>query len=95
MGRAFRVTGIRTEPSTTETHDHVAAVRQGTNPRLIERASVVADLRDPMGDRYYIETADLRVDLVVADCPICSFGDYLRTTADRTTADVLLSMPRA
>jgi hypothetical protein len=94
MGRTFRVTGIRTEPSASETHDHVAAVRQGTNPQLINRALVVADLRDAVGDRYYVETPDQRADLVIADCPICSFGDYLRTTADRTTADLLLSLPR-
>ena len=95
MGRTFRVMAIRTEPSTSETHDHVDAVRQGGNPQLISRALVVADLRDPAGDRYYVETADQRADLVVADCPICSFGDYLRTTADRSTADLLLSLPRA
>ena len=94
MGRTFRVTGIRTEPSANETHDHVAAVKQGTNPQLINRSVVVADLRDPDGDRYYIETATQRADLVVADCPICGFDEYLRTSDDRITADVLLSQPR-
>jgi len=95
MGRVFRVTGIRTEPSASETHDHVAAVRQGSNPQLISRAMIVADLRDPSGDRYYVETPQHRADLVVAACPICDFGEYLRTSADRTTADLLLSLPRA
>ena len=94
MSRTFRVTGIRVEPSANETHDHVLSVRQGTNPQLIGRASVVADLRDPDGDRYYVEEAGQRSDLVVAECPICSFGDYLRTAEDRTTADRLLAMPR-
>ena len=94
MGRLFRVTGIRTEPSATETHDHVAAIRQGTNPQLIGRAMIVADLRDPAGDRYYIETTAHKADLVVAACPICNVPDYLRTSVDGTTADVLLSLPR-
>ena len=94
MGRLFRVTGIRTEPSAIQTHDHVAAIRQGTNPQLIKTAVVAADLRDPAGDRYYIETGDQRTDLVVAACPICNIPDYLRTTRDRTTADLLLSLPR-
>jgi hypothetical protein len=94
MGRLFRVTGIHTEPSSAETHDHVDAIRQGTNPKPIPRALIVADLRDPNGDRYYVETADQRADLVIAECPICSFGEYLRTSADRTTADLLLSLPR-
>jgi hypothetical protein len=95
MGRTFQVTGIQTEPSTSETHDHVSALRQGTNPKLISRALIVSDLRDPAGDRYYVETPEQQADLVVAACPICSFGDYLRTSADRTTADLLLSLPRA
>ena len=94
MGRLFRVTGIRTEPSAIQTHDHVAAVRQGSNPQLISKAVVAADLRDPAGDRYYVERAEQRADLVVAACPICNVPDYLRTSADRTTADLLLSLPR-
>ena len=95
MSRAFRVTAVRVEPSANETHNHVAAVRQGTNPQLIQRVAVLADLRDEAGDRYYIEEAGLRTDLVVVECPICSFPDYLRTSADGTTADRLLDLPRA
>ena len=94
MGREFRVTGVHVEPSANETHDHVAAVRQGANPQLIQRAMLVADLRDPAGDRYYVEQAGERSELVIVECPICSFADYLRTTADRTTADQLLGLPR-
>ena len=95
MGRTFRVTGIRTEPSANETHDHVTAIRQGTNPQLIKREIVVADLGDPGGDRYYVEVGDRRADLVSAACPICNVPNYLRTTVDSTTADFLLSLPRA
>ncbi len=89
------MTGVRTEPSASETHDHVAAIRQGTNPQLIGRALIVSDLRDPAGDRYYVERDQDRVDVVVVPCPICSFAEYLRTTADPVTSDVLLSLPRA
>ena len=96
MGRTFRVTGIRVEPSANETHDHVAGIRQGTNPQIIPRSTILADLRDPNGDRYYVETATGQaVDLAVVECPICSFPQYLRTTADRITADLLLSLPRS
>jgi hypothetical protein len=94
MARTFRVTGIQTEPSASETHDHVAAVRQGTNPKLIGRELIVADLRDPSGDRYYVELPQGTLDIVVASCPICSFAGYLRTSADQNTADLLLSLPR-
>lgn len=94
MGRTFRVTGIRTEPSANETHDHVAAIRQGTNPQLIKREIVTADLNDPGGDRYYVEIGDRRADLVSVPCPICNAPNYLRTTVDSTTADFLLSLPR-
>ena len=94
MARTFRVTGIRTEPSSNQTHDHVAAIRQGSNPQLIRRDVIVADLRDPTGDRYYVEVGDRRGDLVSVACPICNVPDYLRTTADSTTADLLLSLPR-
>jgi hypothetical protein len=94
MGRVFRVTGVRTEASASGTHDHVAAIRQGTNPQPINRAIVVSDLRDPNGDRYQVDLPQGQLDLVVAICPICSVEDYLRTSADRTTADLLLGLPR-
>jgi hypothetical protein len=94
VARVFRVTGIRTEPSANQTHDHVAAIRQGTNPQLIRREVIAADLRDPSGDRYHVEVGDRRADLVAVPCPICNVADYLRTTADSTTADLLLSLPR-
>ena len=95
MGRTFRVTGIRTEPSANETHDHVAAIRQGTHPHLIKREIVAADLNDPGGDRYYIEVGDRRADLVSVACPICNAPNYLRTSVDSTTADFLLTLPRS
>ena len=55
---------------------------------------IVSDLRDPSGDRYYVDDEGQSLDLVIADCPICSFPEYLRTTADRNTADTLLALPR-
>ena len=94
MARIFRVTGVRVEPSANETHDHVAGIRQGTNPQVIPRATILADLRDPNGDRYYVETDQGQAHVVVAECPICSFHEYLRTSADRMTADLLLAQPR-
>jgi len=54
----------------------------------------VNDLRDQNGDRYYVEQAGGEADIVLAECPICSFPEYLRTTADQNIAASLFEMPR-
>ncbi|MBF6606084.1 MAG: DUF3892 domain-containing protein [Chloroflexi bacterium] len=59
-----------------------------------ESETVVSDLHQPGGDRYYTDAGGTRANVVVVTCPSCTFNDYLRTDPDRTTSNNLLSLPR-
>ncbi len=89
----FRITGVRTERSANGTHEHISDVRIGAGS-ILRRDTVVSDLRSPSGDRYYTEVAGRRASVAVVSCPLCDFRDYLRTEADSTIANNLLSLPR-
>lgn len=88
----FQIVAVRTEPSASGTHEHIARVktRYGAD---IARSTVVNDIRYG-SDTYYTEILGFRADVIVVECPHCTFGDYIKTTADATTADNLLSLPR-
>lgn len=92
----FQVTGIRTEQSSSGYHEHISHVGIGTGSVLLTRQTVVNDIRAPGGDRYYTQVNGHRADVVVVGCPTsgCTFRDYLRTEADSTTTNNLLSLPR-
>ncbi len=91
----YDITGVRTERSLSGTHEHIARVRIGTTPGDgISRATVIADLRNPNGDRYITYAGGKRADVVVRGCPTCSFSDYITTVPDSTTENNLLSLPR-
>jgi hypothetical protein len=90
----FEITGVRTVRPAGYDHPHISHVRLGTSEYLITRATVIADLRSPWGDRYYTYAAGKRADVIVAGCPVCGFGDYITTEPDWTTENNLLSLPR-
>jgi hypothetical protein len=90
----FQITGIRTMRPAGYTHEHITHVRLGTSGYVISRATVIADLRNPWGDRYYTYAAGAWADVIVAGCPVCGFGDYITTAPDWTTENNLLSLPR-
>jgi hypothetical protein len=89
----YQISGVRTESSGPDAHEHISHVRveDGT---IFVRQTVVDDLRNPGGIRYYMIGGRGRVEVTVASCPDCGFHAYLRTTADTTTADSLLRLPR-
>jgi hypothetical protein len=60
----------------------------------VSRTTVVRDLRAG-GDDYYAELGGSRAAVKVVQCPLCLYGDYLRSERDTTTADGLLSLPRS
>jgi hypothetical protein len=94
MARTFQITGVRTEPGPDGRHEHISHVRIGTSTGVLSRQTVVNDLRDPNGDRYFTSVNGQRANVIVVSCPACSFRDYLRTDADSTTTNHLLSLPR-
>jgi hypothetical protein len=89
---SFQVTGVRTEKSADGYHEHISAV-QINWATLLSRQTVMSDIRSG-GDSYYTVGGGQRADVEVVTCPNCTFRDYLKTKADRTTADNLLSLPR-
>jgi hypothetical protein len=90
----FEITGVRTEKTIADPHEHIADVKIGTGLLQLPRATVIRDLRTPGGDRYYTYGGGKRADVIVAGCPRCTFRDYITTTPDTTTANNLLSLPR-
>jgi hypothetical protein len=88
----YQVSGVRTEPAWSDTHEHVSHVRveDGT---IFVRQTVVDDLRAPESTRYFMVGRRGRAEVTVVACPECGFRDYL-TTNDPTNTDLLLRLPR-
>jgi hypothetical protein len=92
---SFQITKVRTERAYGASHDHISAVELGNRTDWrFNRDYIVGQIRSPSGDRYYTFANGSRADVVVVGCPHCTFRDYIKTTADGTTADNLLSLPR-
>jgi hypothetical protein len=90
----FQVTAVRTEQSSGATHAHITHVGIGSDQAVLRRETVISDLRDPYGDRYYTNAGGKKADVIVAGCPRCTFSDYITTAPDYTTENNLLSLPR-
>jgi Protein of unknown function (DUF3892) len=89
---SFQIVEVHTELSSSGLHEHIAAVKTRGGYEW-SRATVVKDIRYGT-DSYYTEVGGVRADVIVVECPYCNFNDYIKTTADYTTADNLLSLPR-
>jgi Protein of unknown function (DUF3892) len=89
---SFQIVEVHTELSSSGLHEHIAAVKT-TGGYEWSRDTVVKDIRYGT-DSYYTEVNGARANVIVVECPYCTFSDYIKTTADYTTADNLLSLPR-
>lgn len=90
----FEITGVRTETTAADPHEHITAVRIGTGDAILSRSTVIADLRSASGDRYRTYGGGKYADVIAVTCPHCTFRDYITTEPDSTTANNLLSLPR-
>ena len=90
----FQITGVRTVKPYGYAHEHITHVRVGSGSTIFTREMVIADLRNPYGDRYYTYAGGAHADVIVRNCPHCSGSDYITTAPDYTTANNLLSLPR-
>ena len=91
----FQITAVRTEPGYGSPHSHISHLELNHSAGArIPRSVVVADLRNPWGDRYYTHGGGVRADVIVRGCPHCAFSEYITTTPDWTTDNNLLSLPR-
>jgi hypothetical protein len=89
---SFQIVAVRTESSSSGSHEHISKVKTSGGSEW-SRATVVKDIREG-GDSYYTEVNGSKADVIVVECPNCTFSDYIKTTADSTTADNLLSLPK-
>jgi hypothetical protein len=91
----YQITKVRTERPAGSAHEHISMVELNNNPgaRLL-RSTVIAELRNPFGDRYFTYAAGAYAEVIVARCPVCAFRDYITTAPDWTKANNLLSLPR-
>lgn len=93
----FQITKVRTVPGHAtfgHRHEHIEQVELGSSEYRFSVQTVVKDLRDPNGDRYYTLGGGYRADVVVRSCPHCSERDYITTLPDSTTLNNLLELPR-
>ena len=90
----YRITGVRVQTTSSDPHEHITTVRIGDGSATLTLATVVSDLRDPVGDRYITYGGGERANVYVRTCPRCTFRDYITTTPDGTKKNNLLSLPR-
>lgn len=89
----FQITGVRTATTEDDPHEHITDV-QISKSFILSRETVIKDIRDPDGDRYYTYADGKQTDVIVVTCPHCTFRDYITTEPDYTTANNLLSLQR-
>jgi len=91
----YRITRVNVGMTTKDPHEHIRGVELNDSPSArISRETVVADLKNPNGDRYYTLAAGVAADVVVRSCPKCLRNDYITTDPDKTIRNNLLQLPR-
>jgi Protein of unknown function (DUF3892) len=91
----YEITAVRTETTGYDPHEHITNVElSNKEDQRFSRATIIKDLKDVHGDRYYTYGGGERADVVVRGCPRCTFSDYITTTPDSTTANNLLHLKR-
>lgn len=76
-------------------HRHISEAKT-TSGRVLARSELVSRLESGEEDFCTVaggENARVIVGLIVVKCPVCSEDDYIRTTADATSAESLLILP--
>ncbi len=91
----YAITGVRTEKTFVDPHEHITMVElSNRDDQRFSRETIVADLENPEGDRFYTDAGGVRATVVVRSCPRCYRSDYITTLPDSTTKNNLLSLPR-
>ena len=73
-------------------HQHISEVKTAGDV-VLTRSEVARRILNGQ-QSFFTYVAGHQASVVVVKCPHCSTYDYIRTTADSTTADNLLSLPR-
>lgn len=90
---SFQISKVKTVRPAGSAHEHIEAVETSHGSRF-SRATVLADLKNPYGDRYYTYAAGQHADVILRHCPHCYSSDYITTTPDSTNKNNLLDLPR-
>jgi Protein of unknown function (DUF3892) len=90
----YQITAVQVQKTSSDPHEHITSVKIGTSGAQLSLSTVVANLRNPNGDRYITYGGGERANVYVRTCPRCTFRDYITTTPDGTTKNNLLSLPR-
>jgi hypothetical protein len=94
----LRIVCIRKQPSHDSTHHHITHVGIGDESGysvLSPVANVIANLKSPWGDRYFVlGVSGARSTVIIGKCARCVHApEYITTTPDWTKTDNLLSLP--
>jgi hypothetical protein len=96
--RRKRIVCIEKKPTHHDRHHHITHVGVGLEGgKAQERLSteeVIAQLKNPAGDRFFVIGADgAEAEVIYKDCPVCGLGhQFITTTPDHTKTDNLLSL---
>jgi hypothetical protein len=88
---SLQIVAVRTEPSASGLHEHISMVKTSGGGEW-SRDEVIKDINAGTYS-YYTEVDGSKAEVIVVECPNCTFDDYIKPTADSTTADNLLSLP--
>lgn len=88
----YQITKVRTVQAPGAAHEHIEKVMLADGSEWF-RSTIISDIRD-RGYEFYVEVGGTRARVIVASCLSCSLHEYIRTVADSTTRDNLLSLPR-
>ena len=87
----YIVVAVDKEQSLGRNHEHIAAVCTSDRSKY-SRAQVIASVN--AGNDWYTSAGGRSAKIiVVSQCGRCNLAPYIRTTADSTTTDNLLSLP--
>jgi hypothetical protein len=90
---AARIVAVNKVSSTAGpySHWHISAVKTAGG-EVLKRSEVVERIQKGT-QSFYTYVNGSQASVIVVKCPTCSNNDYIKTTADSTTADNLLSLP--
>jgi hypothetical protein len=82
---------VSTSTSGSINHRHISEVKTADG-RVLSRSEVV--VRIQLGiEEFCTKAGGEEAGVIVVSCPFCTSQDYIKTTADSTVADNLLSLP--
>jgi hypothetical protein len=93
MATSYEIVKVKTVWPAGARHEHITQVMLRAGG-ILSKETVIRDLLNPSGDRYYTWGGGKHANVIVRHCPHCFAHDYITTEPDYTTENNLLSLPR-